>query len=211
SDGVWSQQGCKLVGTGAVNSPLPAQQGRSVALSTDGNTAILGGPADNTNAGAAWVFAASPNPGPRTAAHDFNGDCVSDIAWRHSSGEVVLWMMNGATAIGGSSPGSAASDWAIVAQRGFNGDGFGDILLRNGTNGQVAVWLMNGATATGGASFGSATSDWSIVGTGDFDGDGFGDILWYNAKAGPQIVVWLTNGTSVIGGGSRFAGFSPPV
>src|SRR5262249_6530347 len=76
SDGVWSQQGCKLVGTGAVNSPLPAQQGRSVALSTDGNTAILGGPADNTNAGAAWVFAASPNPGPRTAAHDFNGDCV---------------------------------------------------------------------------------------------------------------------------------------
>src|SRR5262249_60828543 len=65
--------------------------------------------------------------------------------------------------------------------------------------------------AIGVGSFGSATSDWSIVGTGDFDGDGFGDILWYNAKAGPQIVVWLTNGTSVIGGGSRFAGFSPPV
>src|SRR5262249_58892299 len=129
SDGVWSQQGCKLVGTGAVNSPLPAQQGRSVALSTDGNTAILGGPADNTNAGAAWVFAASPNPGPRTAAHDFNGDCVSDIAWRHSSGEVVLWMMNGATAIGGSSPGSAASGWAIVEHRDFNGDGLSVVLL----------------------------------------------------------------------------------
>jgi hypothetical protein len=55
SGGVWSQQGSKLVGTGAVG---PAGQGRSVALSADGNTAIVGGPADNTNIGAAWVFTA---------------------------------------------------------------------------------------------------------------------------------------------------------
>jgi len=40
SGGVWSQQGSKLVGTGAVG---PAGQGRSVALSADGNTAIVGG------------------------------------------------------------------------------------------------------------------------------------------------------------------------
>ena len=31
--------------------------GSSVALSADGGTALIGGPADNTNAGAAWVFA----------------------------------------------------------------------------------------------------------------------------------------------------------
>jgi len=53
------QQGPKLVGTGAVG---PANQGQSVALSADGNTAIVGGPADfpNTiradNPGAAWVY-----------------------------------------------------------------------------------------------------------------------------------------------------------
>jgi hypothetical protein len=57
SAGVWSQQ-AKLVGTGAVG-PLGAQQGYSVSLSRDGNTAILGGPLDNTNAGAAWVFTRS--------------------------------------------------------------------------------------------------------------------------------------------------------
>jgi len=34
------QQGPKLVGTGAV---VPADQGTSVALSADGNTAIVGG------------------------------------------------------------------------------------------------------------------------------------------------------------------------
>jgi hypothetical protein len=50
------QQGSKLVGTGAVG---PAEQGWSVALSADGNTAIVGGVADNRAAGAAWVFTRS--------------------------------------------------------------------------------------------------------------------------------------------------------
>src|SRR5215472_16500089 len=49
---MWTQQGPKLVGTGAD----AAEQGFSVALSADGNTAILGGPNDNNGAGAAWVF-----------------------------------------------------------------------------------------------------------------------------------------------------------
>jgi hypothetical protein len=51
---VWSQQ-AKLVGTGAVGPP-GAEQGYSVSLSGDGNTAIVGGPLDNTNSGAASVF-----------------------------------------------------------------------------------------------------------------------------------------------------------
>jgi hypothetical protein len=63
SRGMWAQQGKKLVGTGAVGS---ANQGWSVALSADGNTAIVGGPGDNMwdpsvpfglgAAGAAWIF-----------------------------------------------------------------------------------------------------------------------------------------------------------
>ena len=43
----------KLVGAGMVGN---AQQGRSVALSGDGDTALVGGPVDNSFAGAAWVF-----------------------------------------------------------------------------------------------------------------------------------------------------------
>jgi hypothetical protein len=57
SGAVWSQQ-TKLVGTGAVG-PFGAQQGYSVSLSGDGNIAFVGGPLDNTNAGAAWVFTRS--------------------------------------------------------------------------------------------------------------------------------------------------------
>src|SRR6201997_5656286 len=56
SGGVWSQQGSKLVGTGAVGR---AHQGASVALSADGNTAIVGGWGDNSRAGAVWVFTRS--------------------------------------------------------------------------------------------------------------------------------------------------------
>ena len=51
--GVWSQQGAKLVGTGAAGA---GGQGVSVALSSDENTALAGGPFDNGDAGAAWAF-----------------------------------------------------------------------------------------------------------------------------------------------------------
>ena len=53
---VWTQQGNKLVGTDAVGS---ARQGHSVALSADGNTAIVGGLTDNRVTGAAWVYTRS--------------------------------------------------------------------------------------------------------------------------------------------------------
>jgi len=53
SNGVWTQQGAKLVGTGAVGG---ANQGSSVAMSADGNTDIVGGRSNNHSAGAAWVY-----------------------------------------------------------------------------------------------------------------------------------------------------------
>jgi hypothetical protein len=54
SGGGWTQQGNKLVSTGAVGS---ARQGMSVALSADGNIAIVGGVADGV--GATSVFTRS--------------------------------------------------------------------------------------------------------------------------------------------------------
>jgi hypothetical protein len=60
--GVWSQQGPKLVGTGALG------QGASASLSGDGNIAIVGGPSDDGAAsgpGAAWVFTRSGTRGVR--------------------------------------------------------------------------------------------------------------------------------------------------
>lgn len=53
SAGTWPQQGKKIVGTGGSND---AAQGCAVSVSADGNTAIVGGPGDNSGQGAAWVF-----------------------------------------------------------------------------------------------------------------------------------------------------------
>jgi hypothetical protein len=52
----WTQQGAKLVGSGEV---AEARFGGSVALSADGNTALIGGYGDNGGVGAAWVFTRS--------------------------------------------------------------------------------------------------------------------------------------------------------
>jgi hypothetical protein len=58
SGGVWTQQGTKLIGADAVG-PFAAEQGYSVSISGDGNTALINGPFDNSFAGAAWVFTRS--------------------------------------------------------------------------------------------------------------------------------------------------------
>jgi len=59
SGGVWRQQGGKLVGTTSEYGGGLWSQGASVAVSADGNIAIVGGPSDNRATGAAWVFTRS--------------------------------------------------------------------------------------------------------------------------------------------------------
>jgi hypothetical protein len=49
----WAQQGAKIKGSNAVGA---AKQGSSVSVSANGTTAIIGGPTDNTNKGAFWVY-----------------------------------------------------------------------------------------------------------------------------------------------------------
>ena len=67
TDTTWTQQGGKLIGTGAINGSLyGAGQGGSVSLSADGRTAVVGGPYDNSNAGAAWIFGLSCSPDSST-------------------------------------------------------------------------------------------------------------------------------------------------
>jgi len=56
SVGAWSQQGAKLVGTGSTGV---VGQGSHVAISSDGNTVIMGSVADDNDIGAAWIFTCS--------------------------------------------------------------------------------------------------------------------------------------------------------
>ncbi len=56
--GIWTQQGSKLVGSGAIGGQI--LQGTSVAISADGNTALVGGSGDS-GTGAVWIFTRSGN------------------------------------------------------------------------------------------------------------------------------------------------------
>jgi hypothetical protein len=142
SNGVWTQQDSKLVGTGAVGYPQQGSLG-SVALSFDGNTAIVGGAQDNNGTGAAWAFVQLPARADKTSTHDFNGDRYSDIAWRNTNGDTAIWLMSSAQVLSAADYGLIDNSWQIVGQRDFNGDGKADLLWRD-TSGNVAIWEMNG-------------------------------------------------------------------
>jgi hypothetical protein len=90
-DTIWSQQGGKLVGTGAIG---PARQGISVALSGDGNTALVGGPFDNNETGAAWVFTRTNGVWTQK-----EGKIVGSGAVRSRQGMSVALSSDGSTAI----------------------------------------------------------------------------------------------------------------
>ena len=80
SGNTWSQQGAKLTGGGEVG---PAEFGYAAALSSDGNTALIGGHHDNTDVGAAWVFAtpAATVPDPPTAVTATGGDGQASVSF----------------------------------------------------------------------------------------------------------------------------------
>ncbi len=144
SAGVWSQQGTKLVGAGAVGA---ARQGWSVAISADGNTAIVGGPEDGSQAGAAWVFTRSGG------------------VWLQQGDKLV-----GTGAIGPASQGtsvaiSADGDTAIVGGPGDNYDGIqfsrpGAVWVFTRSGG---VWSQQGGKLVGSGAVGSAEQGTSVA------------------------------------------------
>ncbi len=129
---------------------------------------------------------------------DFNGDGKTDLLWRQAStGDTVLWLMNGATIVHSYNLGGSA-DWSVTATGDFNGDGYTDLIWRQASTGDTVMWLMNGAALPAllsSANLGGS-ADWSVTLTGDFNGDGKSDLLWRQASTG-TTVLWFMNGASL--------------
>jgi hypothetical protein len=94
---------------------------------------------------------------------DFNGDGKSDILWRDASGNVAIWLMNGAQVTQAAGVGAAPTVWSIVETGDFNGDGKSDLVWHD-TSGNVAIWFMNGTQVAQAAGAGNAPTVWSIQG-----------------------------------------------
>jgi hypothetical protein len=179
-----SQQGPKLVGTFAVEAP---NQGKSVALSYDGNTAIIGGPGDNSGAGAAWVYTRNGDAWAQQGSKLLANDAVAGALGSQQGQSVAL---------------SADGNTALVGGPGDNsGVGAAWVYTRRGT-----VWTQQGSKligtgAVGNASQGqsvalSADGNTAIVG-GPGDDSGLG-VAWVYTRRG---TVWTQQGSKLIGAG----------
>ncbi len=200
SNGAWSQQGQKLIGTSATGA---AAQGRSVALSADGNILVEGGERDNGYAGAVWVFTRSGS------------------TWSQQGGKLV-----GTGNVGTSQQGISvvlSNDGNTLVEGGYDDNGYAGAVWvftrdSNGTWSQQGQKLV-GTGATGSAQQGisvalSADSNTLVEGgwkdnggagavwvfaplaAHDFNADLKSDILWHNGNG--SAAMWLMNGTTPV-------------
>lgn len=201
SGAAWTQQ-TKLVGTGAVGE---AEQGFSVALSSSGATAIVGGPFDdNATQGATWVFSRSGGNWSQQGAKLIGAGGVGQTNQGYSvaisaAGDTLAW--------GGPNDQNAqGAAWIFAyhyhsktATHDFNGDSKSDLLWRD-ASGDVAIWLMSGAKMLQSTEVGGVANTWSVIGQRDFDGDGDADILWRNVSG--DLAMWFVTGLNVVPGPS---------
>jgi uncharacterized protein (TIGR03437 family) len=166
TDGMWSQQGSKLVGAGATGL---ATQGYSVALSADGNTAISGGPADGfiggTSIGAAWVFTR------RNGSWDQGTKLVGNTTAGVRQGLAVAVSGDGNTALVGG-PYGVGGAWVFVRSSsgwsqqagplaGANADKFSGDGMSLGLNADGNVAVIGGPGANGAWLFTRANGTWT--------------------------------------------------
>lgn len=110
SVGVWTQQGSKLFGSGG--PPDSNRQGASVALSSDGNTLVIGGPGDGSgySTGSTWVFIRSAGVWTQEAGPIIDNDPIYS-GWRQ--GFSVAVSSDGNTlCFGGPVPGGGSNTGA---------------------------------------------------------------------------------------------------
>ena len=183
SGGMWHQQGPKLSAAG-LTAASDYFFGYSVALSADGNTALIGDPLNGSGVGAAWVFTQSAGVWIQQGSKLTPGDGTSIVEF----GTSVALSANGNTALVG-----GPLDGPLIG----NGVGAAWAFTRSG-----GVWTQQGPKLTGndeaagevGVGFGtsvalSADGNVALVG-GQIDNDFVGAAWVFNRSGG----VWAQNG-----------------
>lgn len=182
SGGSWTQQGNKLVGTGAAGH---AGQGAAVALSDDGNTALVGGPADNAGTGAAWVYIRQGS------------------SWTQQGNKLAGVGAVGKAQQGDSVALSANGDIAIVGGPGDDSfAGAAWIYNRNG-----GVWTQQGKKLVGTGSVGKAAQGHSVALSGDGrtamvggpQDNSYTGAAWVHTRTG---TAWSQQGDKLVGNGA---------
>jgi hypothetical protein len=182
SGSTWTQQGNKLIGNGAVGN---AWQGTSVALSADGNTALVGGPSDNSTVGAVWVFTRSGSSWTQQS----NKLVGTGYIFSPDEGATVALSSDGNTAlIGGFVDNSnIGAVWVFVRS--------GNTWMQQGNklvgSGYVGTPQMGTSVAL------SADGNTALIG-GSYDNSGAG-AAWVFTRSGTS---WVQQGNKLVGTGA---------
>ncbi len=208
SGSTWAQQGSKLVGTGAIGT---AGQGYSVALSADGNTALVGGFLDNAFAGAAWIFTRSGSSWSQQAELTGDPDAEFGVGTALSAdgntaaiaGEIsnpnrslvwtftrsgTTWSQQGSklTLVGGGAGVSLSGDASRLLVSSFFGSqsktAGPELFLRNAGN-----WVRSGPPLVGAGAVGEAIEGYSAA----LSSDGLTAISGGNADNSNTGAVWI--------------------
>jgi len=191
-NGTWAQQGNKLVGTGfiTVGTATP-EQGFSVGMSADGNTAIVGAPRDSNYIGAAWIY--TRTNGVWTERAKLIGSNHISIAY-HQGYPTYLGVDQG-TSVALSADGNTA---LVGGPRDNNDTGAVWIFVRANKN----TWVQQGNKLVGtgsirsfnggikqGTSVAASADGNTIIEGGPFDTDGltdynYGGAAWIFTRAG---------------------------
>ena len=176
----WTQQGAKL--TGGEESGK-AEFGKAVALSADGNTALIGGPADSSGSGSAWVFVregeAWTQQGPKLTGG-------GEVGEGHFSVGVSL-SQDGNTALigGGGDKGEVGAAW-VFTRSGSSWEQQGEKLTGNEEIGKGHFGFSVALSAEGNTAL--------IGGVGD---NGEVGAVWVFARSGST---WTQQGEKLTGG-----------
>jgi FG-GAP repeat len=188
SGSTWSQQGPKLTGGGEEMGE--GRLGESVALSGDGNTALVGGYGDNGGIGAAWVYARSGSTwsqqGPKLTAAGGEEKGKGSFAF-----SVAL---------------SAEGDTALVGSPADETGGGAYVFTRSGSTWTQQGSRLQGSGMTSESEFGTAVAlsengETALVG-GESDGGGVG-AAWVFTRSGSS---WTQQGSKLTGGGEEGGG-----
>jgi uncharacterized protein (TIGR03437 family) len=182
SNGIWTQQGSKLVGTGGAGSD--SAQGASVALSADGNTAIVGGPTDYIDVGATWVFTRSGSTWTQ------QGSKLVGIggSGRQLQGSSVALSADGNTALIGAlyDSSNTGATW-VFTRSGSTWTQLGGKLVGTGPNGAPDPGLQSSSLAL------SGDGKTALIGGPGADG-GIGGVWTFTLSDG----VWSQQGNKLL-------------
>jgi hypothetical protein len=174
-NGEWTQQGNKLVGSGAIGT---SSQGNSVDLSADGNTAIIGGSLDNGGKGASWVWTRS------------NG------IWTQQGSKLV----SSSTSFQGNSVALSADGNTAIVGSSWSAGGKPVAWTRsNGVWSEQGSLLGSGAIGNGQQGFSvDLSADGNTAVVGGIEDNNFSGAIWIWTRSGG---VWTQKGNKLVGAG----------